>query len=67
MKTLGTISTGEHITGLTVAGFYYLLMGNELGAETCWKTAVELIPEHEILQAWRAMWLSLPIQYGGVS
>ena len=56
MKTLGTISTGEHITGLTIAGFYYLLMGNELGAETCWKTAVELLPDYEILQLARG-WL----------
>lgn len=34
----------EHLTGLFIGGFYYWLVGDYLGADTCWKTAVELIP-----------------------
>jgi hypothetical protein len=34
----------EHISGLTVAGFYYWFTDNELGAITCWKAGVAILP-----------------------
>lgn len=38
------MSLNEHITGLLVAGFYYWLTDNELGATTCWQAGVAILP-----------------------
>jgi hypothetical protein len=37
------ISFREHISGLFVAGVYFWLVGDELGADTCWETANTLL------------------------
>lgn len=37
------ISFREHISGLFIAGVYYWLTGDELGANTCWGTANTLL------------------------
>lgn len=37
------MSFREHLSGLFVAGVYYWLQDDELGANTCWHTALILL------------------------
>jgi len=53
------LNLSEHIAGLTMVGFYYLFMDNELGAETCWKTAVKLLPLGMFMRGKIAGWDTL--------
>ncbi len=37
------IDLKEYITGMFTAGVYYWLVGNELGAHTCWETGAYVL------------------------
>lgn len=45
------MANSEHITGLTVAGFYYLFTDNEMGASACWKAAMFMLPLNSLIRA----------------
>ena len=38
-----TFTPQEHLAGLLIAGYYYCVLGDQLGANTCWETGATLL------------------------